>query len=53
MKTESSTDRKSLRQKVIQTESCTAFQFLAFGVFKWNYDNGLSPDLETTKIFDV
>ena len=51
--TKSQTDRKSYRLKVVQTESCTAFQFLAYGAFKWNYDNGLTPDLETPNIFAV
>ena len=46
--TQSQTDRNSYKQKVVQHSN-----FWAFGAFKWNYDNGLTSDLETAKIFDV
>ena len=46
--TQSQTDRNSYKQKVVQHSN-----FWAFGAFKWNYDNGLTPDLETAKIFDL
>ena len=57
--TESQINSLSVRHKVRQTEIRTNRKlysiqiFGAFGAFKWNYDNGLTPDLETAKIFDV